>query len=492
MITMVSRHLDSFRTSIRARAPFAAAAWLAWSVVLLGSRVDWTQYGISIALGVGGLVLSTAAMSDRGWASRGIVPGALLFLAGVALLRNSVGGISSGASALAIIPVFHTALYGRSRTELVMVLAGVGVFYLAPILIVGPPAYPHTQYRTALLSVTVSSIIGLATQQLVASVRRQASEASSRELMLEQLSEVVHTLFDSPNPRADVCAAAKRISGATAALFYEPVAGSAGLLCTATSESGLAVDLLSAGRGSAVQEAFGTGRAAVIAQHVESRVGNRALWVATGRPESGLYQPLVHDGATLGVLVVGWPDSLSSTGSPAAVVSLLAHEAAAVIARADMLDDLADAAQTDPLTGLPNRRAWDAQLKLALGDDRPLTIAMLDFDHFKQFNDTYGHPAGDRLLKETAAAWRDQLRSGDLLARLGGEEFGLLLPDCDADTAAEVTERLRRSMPQGRTCSAGIAIAQPGESAETTVARADRALYQAKSQGRNRSHLTAA
>ena len=68
---------------------------------------------------------------------------------------------------------------------------------------------------------------------------------------------------------------------------------------------------------------------------------------------------------------------------------------------------------------------------------------MFDLDHFKEFNDTYGHPAGDRLLKATTAAWREQVRSGDLLARLGGEEFGLLLINCDTARATEVIERLR-------------------------------------------------
>jgi diguanylate cyclase (GGDEF)-like protein len=72
-------------------------------------------------------------------------------------------------------------------------------------------------------------------------------------------------------------------------------------------------------------------------------------------------------------------------------------------------------ASTDALTGLPNRRAWETHLDRALLDGQPFVLAMLDLDHFKSFNDTRGHPAGDRLLKETAAAWREELRSGDFL-----------------------------------------------------------------------------
>ena len=114
-----------------------------------------------------------------------------------------------------------------------------------------------------------------------------------------------------------------------------------------------------------------------------------------------------------------------------------------MIDRADALSELTDMASTDPLTGLPNRRAWDARVAGALAAGERFTIAMLDFDHFKEFNDTHGHPAGDRLLRDTTAAWREQVRSGDLLARLGGEEFGLLLINCDTPRATEVIERLR-------------------------------------------------
>jgi diguanylate cyclase (GGDEF)-like protein len=163
-----------------------------------------------------------------------------------------------------------------------------------------------------------------------------------------------------------------------------------------------------------------------------------------------------------------------------------------VITRADTLTQLSDMAETDPLTGLPNRRSWDARVARLLGEGAEFTVAMLDFDHFKQYNDTYGHPAGDRLLKETAALWREQLRAGDLLARLGGEEFGLLLPGCDAAHAREVVERLRGAVYGDRTCSAGFAVRRPAESADAVMMRADEALYQAKVAGRDRACLSPA
>jgi diguanylate cyclase (GGDEF)-like protein len=477
------------RSAVRAFAPFSAAAILAWTVVLVGSHVEWGQYAVASLLALAAGSLAIWSTSNREGTRAGLVPAALLFLAGVAFLRNSVGGTSSGTSALAMVPVFHTAMYGRSRRHLGVVVAGVGLFYLLPILIVGPPAYPHSQYRSAVLSVAVSAIIGFATQQLVASVRRQASQARLRERMLEQLGDVVHRLFDSPHPRIDVCQSAKSISSAIIALLYEPTADGKALACTAVTQREGAALRKRADAGSAVQEAFDTRRPVLVTTDVEARVGNRESWIATGRPRSVLYQPLTRHGVAQGVLVVGWAEEIEAGGTHTTIASLLAHEAAAVIARADVLDNLADEAQTDPLTGLANRRAWDAHVKRVHSEGGQLVIAMIDFDHFKHFNDTYGHPAGDRLLKETAAAWRDQLRTGDLLARLGGEEFGLLLRDCDPETASEVTERLRRSVSENRTCSAGIAVGRPGESAEDILARADVALYEAKAAGRDRTHF---
>jgi diguanylate cyclase (GGDEF)-like protein len=116
---------------------------------------------------------------------------------------------------------------------------------------------------------------------------------------------------------------------------------------------------------------------------------------------------------------------------------------------------------------------------------------MLDFDHFKEYNDTRGHPAGDRLLKQTAAMWLRMLRTGDLLARLGGEEFGLLLLDCDIESATDIIERLRTSIYGDQTCSVGFAQRAPHEQIELVMARADSALYEAKNSGRDRACISA-
>lgn len=156
---------------------------------------------------------------------------------------------------------------------------------------------------------------------------------------------------------------------------------------------------------------------------------------------------------------------------------------------------LRDLVRVDELTGLPNRRAWSVELPRAIErarrDGIPLSVAMIDLDHFKRFNDDFGHPAGDKLLKVAALLWSAALRAVDQLARYGGEEFIVLLPAADAAEAAEVIERLRPATPAGQTFSAGIAEWDGLETSDELIARADEALYEAKNAGRDRLVLAA-
>ena len=164
---------------------------------------------------------------------------------------------------------------------------------------------------------------------------------------------------------------------------------------------------------------------------------------------------------------------------------------------------------TDPLTGLPNRRAWDQVLADRLcGQREPgrrVCLVIVDLDHFKHVNDEHGHAAGDRMLRETGRGLVAGLRQHDFVARLGGDEFGLLLSVPDASTAAAVIERVRRGLP-GRfaraglpaaTASAGFAMAHcsdpasPSPPAESLFLAADAALRQAKLAGRDRSVASA-
>jgi diguanylate cyclase (GGDEF)-like protein len=156
-------------------------------------------------------------------------------------------------------------------------------------------------------------------------------------------------------------------------------------------------------------------------------------------------------------------------------------------------------AATDELTDVLNRRALGAaaerELARARRNLRPLAVLALDLDHFKQINDEHGHGVGDRVLRECANRWRTVLRAQDLLGRLGGEEFCVVLPETDLDAARQVAERLRlavagaplRAHAQTVTTSIGLSLLDPTDARwDDVLERADRALYQAKFDGRNR------
>jgi diguanylate cyclase (GGDEF)-like protein len=152
---------------------------------------------------------------------------------------------------------------------------------------------------------------------------------------------------------------------------------------------------------------------------------------------------------------------------------------------------LAALARTDALTGAANRRTWDHELsracQFARDHHRRLSVAILDIDHFKAFNDTFGHQAGDELLQQAVAAWTSALPSGAFLARYGGEEFAVLLPDHDVHRAHAVLTELRVRTPLGQTFSAGV-VERPEHDPNTPtalVAAADKALYRAKRGGRD-------
>lgn len=158
---------------------------------------------------------------------------------------------------------------------------------------------------------------------------------------------------------------------------------------------------------------------------------------------------------------------------------------------------LAELATTDPLTGIRNRRRFhedlEAHVALSSRTAMPLSLIMLDVDHFKRYNDAFGHPAGDEVLRVVANLLRLSVREHDTVARFGGEEFAILMPTTDAVVGLGIAERLRASVAehpwQRRPITASLGVAtldQDRPDAERLVEEADRALYRSKQQGRNR------
>jgi diguanylate cyclase (GGDEF)-like protein len=195
--------------------------------------------------------------------------------------------------------------------------------------------------------------------------------------------------------------------------------------------------------------------------------------------------------------VAGEPVKVRGAAVGAAVLFLLAMIRVKQLIRAvehksDLLEVLA---RTDPLTRLPNRRSFDFQLERAADATSVesagglLSVAMLDLDRFKFYNDTHGHTSGDELLRQATHAWASELHTLAPLAtiaRYGGEEFAVILPGMSEDAAAVTLRALLAVTPHGQTFSAGVALWDRDETPEATLTRADHRLYEAKSTGRAR------
>ena len=239
------------------------------------------------------------------------------------------------------------------------------------------------------------------------------------------------------------------------------------------------------------------------ANAVQLRVGKRSVVGPKGELEDAARAPLQIADRTWLLVVrdpkrpdVSLPLLLAGVGiSVAALLGALIL----VWSRDERMQELQREASQDPLTGLKNRRRFNEDLELAMARARRErttgAVLMLDLDYFKQVNDTYGHPAGDRLIKEVADVLRGRGRSSDTLARLGGDEFAVVLPRCtagEAHLAAEgIAKAIREHRPQGDgdSVTASVGVAMFGDHARSSIAsvvsEADSAMYAAKDSGRD-------
>jgi diguanylate cyclase (GGDEF)-like protein len=207
------------------------------------------------------------------------------------------------------------------------------------------------------------------------------------------------------------------------------------------------------------------------------------------------------DGRAMGAVAVWHPEPGRLGEREMEIARMLCSVAPLPMRSARRFEALDQRASTDPLTGLANRSTFEARLASLSGYydryARPFSVIALDVDFFKKFNDTWGHEAGDRVLQHVAELLQSTVRDVDLPARLGGEEFVVLLPETTVAQAAEAAERIRRKLEGGAvqyngqrlsvTASLGVSAcpdctATPGE----VLGQADVALYRAKDTGRNR------
>jgi diguanylate cyclase (GGDEF)-like protein len=361
-------------------------------------------------------------------------------------------------AALAVVGVAGAALLGRQQDDLVQICASImAAATVGELMTLGAATLRHARTEVQLLHASLSRLIGARSEpeaaQLTATLAHQLLSADASMLLLAE------------EPGSSV------------------LVGRGG--------TGLGADFASVRIDSAVEQS-GVGTSA--------RAG-KPLFIpdAPGSPlfaqrflnaydvTSILYIPVPGEGGTMGVLAVWWSSPQRTLDAfRQQAVELLSTEAGLVLGRLREVSTLDDAAGTDPLTGVGNRRAFDSSLaRLPVGG----SVVVFDLDGFKPANDQHGHAAGDAVLRVFAATLHDCIRDGDLVARIGGDEFAVVLPSAGHTGVDAVLARLttRWSAPHGVTFSTGRALLGPDDTVAQMMIRADVDLYRAKRASRTRS-----
>jgi diguanylate cyclase (GGDEF)-like protein len=332
------------------------------------------------------------------------------------------------------------------------------------------------------------------TAQDVTDLHTEHAVLTRRTSELAAIHRATRAILADEDARRAVCDAARTVSGASTASLFEPD-GRGHLVCTTHVGADLGGTRLRVDGPSITAEVFASCEKRVLlhapGRHLatEQRAIDRVSGRGAVRLRSAVWLPVLSRGRCIAVLSLAFASGVA-VREHLPVLEVLAEETALAIERQDLLRRLRLEAASDGLTGASNRRVWEEELPRVLADaerDRSqVSVVMLDLDHFKRYNDTYGHPAGDALLRAAVTAWRRRLRQGDLLCRYGGEEFVVLLPGCGVGEACAMAERLRSVVPDRQTCSAGVAAWDGAETSEALVKRLDAALYAAKLDGRDR------
>jgi diguanylate cyclase (GGDEF)-like protein/PAS domain S-box-containing protein len=324
---------------------------------------------------------------------------------------------------------------------------------------------------------------------------RRVAETRAQEHLtdLERILSAARSLTSSTDPaesRQTICSTARDIAGADVAFYFERDPET-GVIARTGSTVALPETASIDQERSFVAKFFDNRDATFVPDLAADSRPDLAMARQVG-VAAAYWQPVRNGETLLGVLVLGWRNPNPMMDERArSLVEVLSTQVAGALARGQLVEQLQAMARTDALTGLLNRRAMTEALERDVAGSRrlmrPMSIAMIDLDHFKNFNDRYGHQAGDRLLVSAAKRWLAELRPLDTLARYGGEEFLVMLPGCDPPAAVTIANRIRAAVPDEQTCSIGIAQWDGSETTSSLIARADAALYAAKGAGRNRS-----
>jgi diguanylate cyclase (GGDEF)-like protein len=300
------------------------------------------------------------------------------------------------------------------------------------------------------------------------------------------LGRVVRVLAGGEDARRAVCRAACEMAGAPVAFLLEP----SGREFVSTAMSGVEIAPVTIQpRPDTTGRAF-TARESYFVADARSHPALAQPLVDATSARSALFEPVLRDGQVCGVVIVIWQLPIESVPeATAGMLRLLAGQAAVAIEHAGLRARMETLTLTDELTGVATRRVFEEELPRELARARrgehPVSMAAIDLDHLGAFNLLHGEREGDRLIKETAALWRAELREVDVLARIEGGMFAIVLPSCGLGEAIDVLDRIRAATPRGQTASAGVGRWDGEEPAELLQARCEDALAAAKHAGRN-------
>lgn len=476
--------------------PFVGISATALAATLL--RTQGTRWNV---VGVAAAVVAAATSIGCFWPRSSLIRRGLPLLPFVAdvvlvLLRHAQGGSTSGYAPLVILPVLWVGLTGRRRT-VAAITAATALVFAAPIVLLGAPLYPATGGRGALLWTVVAGFVGTITQRGISAQRIAAAAAAQRAAGLDRLVESQNAIAaagtDVDEVLTLVAQGALAVAGAEAACV-ELLDGDE-VVCSAVAGAaapflGMRVPFDSSITG----ECFRTGEALICGDsEADSRVSRDACRAVGAR--TLIVLPL-RSGETVTAVLIAWSSTAHDfPGYEAQLLTALANASAAAILRAQLIVQLTAQAVTDELTGLPNRRSWHQHLDAALARSRrrgtPLSVVLLDLDRFKSINDEHGHAAGDDVLRTLGTVWRLALRQTDVLGRLGGDEFGLILEDTDEVAATQVLHRLHEAAIGTCGATAGVAQWDGAETPDALLARADACMYRGKAVRGDRPALSA-
>ena len=451
----------------------------------------WPATGAYVA------IFTAGEIAWRLWRRRSLLLfGTLLVVDAAYLVYASyvTGGMSSPLRYTVLLHLIAVALLASYRTGLKLVIWYVLLFLVEYYLPAGAPhANAVSGYAGVVVFAVALSAIAFGTSALSAVNER---ELRRRRFDLEALAKLANDLEQATDPKG------------VASIAVDSVAENFGIERLALLQMGAQPRLL-ASRGlddpAVAPTRLGAASVASQAAQLRATLLPAALspeddpWLCSlfGPAQNLVVSPLHAEGGCVGVLVF---EHGSRRGSRIerrllTIIERFASHTALALRSAMLLQRLMQAAATDSLTGIANRRAFeealDREVARSTRTGEPLTLVMLDLDHFKQVNDTYGHQAGDEMLRSVAESLLENCRDTDVAARYGGEEFAVILTNCGAEEAAESVLRLWA----GASCADDISLTVsaghatfPDDAANghDLVSAADRALYRAKADGRNR------